>query len=163
MDHKQKLDKPPLVLILATAQCDEEFVVRCLCQMRQKQIDVALVGLYPGLIAGIHGVWLRPDENLANVDAVLQGQSPRLLILPGPDHCTLQLLLNPRVSELIEMTLQDGGCVAASSAKTEEILLRSGLVLAERDPCFLFQEHRPLATFIDQLLAQTALWQEQVY
>jgi hypothetical protein len=163
MDRRLKLGKSPLVLLLVTAQCDEEFVVRCLCQMRQQNINVWLVGLYPGPVAGINGVWLRPDENLADVDAVLQGQAPRLLILPGPDHCTLQLLLNPRVSELIEMTLQDGGCVAASSAKTEEILRRSGLVLAERDPCFLFQDHRPLATFIDQLLTQTASWQEQVY
>lgn len=149
----------PLVLILVTAQCDEEFVVRCLCQMRQQSIDVRLVGLYAGLLTGINGVWLRPDESLADVDAVLQGQVPRLLILSGPDHCTLQLLLNPRVSELIETTLQDGGCVAATSAKTEKLLRRSGLVLAESDPCFLFQDHRPLATFIEQLLAQAVSWQ----
>ena len=160
MDRRPKLDKPPLVLLLVTAQCDEEFVVRCLCQMRQKNINVWLVGLYPGPVVGINAVWLRPDESLADVDSILQGESPRLLILSGPDHCTLQLLLNPRVSDLIETTLQDGGCVAASSAKTEEILRRSGLVLAERDPCFLFQDHRPMAIFIDQLLAQTASWQE---
>ncbi len=131
--------------------------MRCLCQMRQQEINIWLVGLYPGLLTGINGVWLRPDESLADVDAVLQGQVPRLLILPGPDHCTLQLLLNPRVHELIEMTLAAGGLVAAVTARTRDLLVRSGLVAPEAERCFLFQEHSPTGEFIEDLIVASSL------
>jgi protein deglycase len=147
------IQKQASVLILIAAQCDEEFVVRCVCQIRQKGISAALVGLYPGPITGAHGVWLRPDLNLADMELTLHNRAPCILVLPGPHECTMKLLFNPRVHELIEATFQAGGLVAAVSPKTRELLARSGLAVPEEGANgFLFQEHLTAGEFIDHLV-----------
>ncbi len=153
----QKQERSPLVLLLLASQCDEAFVVRCICQMRQRNIELLLVGLYPGPITGAHGVWLRADQSLADMAAAQALATIRLLILPGPDSCTMQLLLNPRVHELIEMIFANGGCIAAVSAKTQNLLVRSGLAVPATKQCFLFQNQHTSGEFIDMLVRQTEL------
>lgn len=145
-----------MALLLVAAQCDEAFVVRCACQMRQHGFSVVLVGLYEGPVVGEHGVWLRPDQSLAEMETV-DFQVPPLLILPGPQKCTLQLLFNPRVHELIERVLQGGGWVTAVSQQIKDLLSRSGLREPEGEECFLFQECLSDGEFIRQLIAQVQL------
>jgi putative intracellular protease/amidase len=153
----QKQERTALVFMLLAAQCDEAFVVRCLCQMRRRRLRVLLVGLYPGPVTGAHGIWLSPDQSLAEIEAANLSEAACLLILPGPDECTMQLLLNPRVPELIEMVFANGGCVAAVSARTQNLLVRSGLAAPAEKQCFLFQNQLTSGEFIDLLVRQTAL------
>ncbi|MBK8905134.1 MAG: DJ-1/PfpI family protein [Anaerolineaceae bacterium] len=153
----QKQEQTPLVWLLLAAQCDEAFVVSCICQMRHRSIGVLLVGLYPGPVTGAHGIWLSPDQSLADVATTNGPGAACLLILPGPDECTMQLLLNPRVHELIEMTFANGGCVAAVSAKIQNLLVRSGLTTPVAKQCFLFQNQLNSGEFIDVLVRQTEL------
>jgi hypothetical protein len=155
------VQKQVSVLILVAAQCDEEFVVRCLCQIRQKGIDVALVGLYPGPVTGAHGVWLRPDMNLADIELALDYGAPGMLILPGPHECTMKLLFNPRVHQLIEATFRDGGQVAAVSSKTRDLLARSGLATPEEgENGFIFQGQLTAGEFIERLAIEAELRSE---
>lgn len=135
----QKLVKTPLVWLLLAGQCDESFVVRCICQMRQRHLTVLLVGLYSGPVVEANGIWLSPDQSLAEMNTVRVSEAAHLLVLPGPDVSTMQLLLNPQVHELIEMTFAKDGCVAAVSARTQNLLVRSGLVAPKNKQCFLFQ------------------------
>ncbi len=151
----QKQERTPLVWLLLAGQCDEAFVVRCICQMRRRHITVLLVGLYPGPVTGAHGIWLSPDQSLAEMDTAGVSGAAHLLILPGPDECTMQLLLNPRVHELIEMVFAHGGCVAAVSARTQNLLVRSGLAAPADKQCFLFQNQHTSGEFIDLLVRQT--------
>lgn len=151
----QKQERTPLVWLLLAGQCDESFVVRCICQMRRRHITVLLVGLYPGPVTGAHGIWLSPDQSLSEVDMTRVSAPAHLLVLPGPDECTMQLLLNPRVHELIEMVLAHGGCVAAVSAKTQNLLVRSGLAAPAEKQCFLLQNQHTSGEFIDLLVRQT--------
>jgi hypothetical protein len=157
----KKRETSPLTLLLVAAQCDEAFVVRCVCQMRQKGLEVALLGLYPGSVIGRHGVWLRPDQSLAEMEPA-DFEPPGLLILPGPQECTLQLLFNPRVPELIELTLQGGGWVTAVSPKIKELLVRSGLSAPEGEPGFLFQGRLSDGEFITQLVVQAQVLRESI-
>jgi hypothetical protein len=151
------IQKQASVLILIAAQCDEEFAVRCVCQIRQKGISAALVGLHPGPITGAHGIWLRPDLNLADIEVTIITHSPPILVLPGPYECTMKLLFNPRVHELIEATLGGGGQVAAVSPKIRDLLVRSGLTVPEEDKNrFIFQEWLTAGEFIDQLVSWAA-------
>ncbi len=145
-----------MALLLVAAQCDEAFVVRCACQMRQHGFAVILLGLYEGPVVGEHGVWLRPDQSLAEMETVDFQASP-LLILPGPQKCTLQMLFNPRVHELIERVLQGGGWVTAVTQQIKELLSHSGLREPEGEGRFLFQEHLSDGEFIRQLIAQAQL------
>jgi hypothetical protein len=158
----QKQAKLSPVLILVASQFDEEFVVRCVCQMRQKNIEVLLVGLYPGPVIGTHGVWLRPDCSLADIETMSDYQLVPMLILPGPQDCTMKLLFNPRVHELIEMTFKDEGCVAAVSTKTRDLLMRSGLAVPENEHCFLFQGYRKTGEFVKQLVTQMGFLSERI-
>jgi hypothetical protein len=151
MNDKQKM--VPVVLILVAAQCDEEFVVGCFSRLRQKNIETLLVGLYAGPVIGLRGLWLRPDRHLADMEKELTGQQSRMLVLPGPDECALKLLLNPRVHELVEMTLAKGGLVAAVTPKTRDLLVRSGLVASESESVLL-QGRLDAAEFIERLAAQ---------
>jgi hypothetical protein len=157
----QKKEIFPMVLLLVAAQCDEPFVVRCVCQMRQRGLEVALLGLYPGPVIGRHGVWLRPDQSLAEMEPA-DFQPPGLLILPGPQECTLQLLFNPRVPELIELTLRGGGWVTAVSPKIRELLVRSGLSAPEGEQGFLFQGRLSDGEFITQLVIQAQVLREGI-
>jgi hypothetical protein len=52
---------------------------------------------HSGPITGTHGVWLRPDFNLADIEPSLNHNSPRILILLRPHECTMKLLFSPRV------------------------------------------------------------------
>lgn len=151
MTQKQARLSP--ILILVASQFDEEFVVRCVCQMRQKHIEVLLVGLYAGPVIGMHGVWLRPDCSLADIEAMPGYQPAPLLIMPGPQDTTMKLLFNPRVHELIEATLREKGVVATVTPKTREMLARTGLAMPkESGNGFMFQASLTASEFIDQLV-----------
>lgn len=153
----QKPERTPLIWLLLAGRCDESFVVRCICQMRRRHLTVLLVGLYSGPVVGAHGIWLSPDQSLAEMNAMKVSEAAHLLILPGPDECTMQLLLNPRVHELIEMIFANGGCVAAVSARTQNLLVRSGLVAPTDKPCFLFQNQHTSGEFIDLLVRRAVM------
>jgi putative intracellular protease/amidase len=160
MNNEQKMS--PLVLVLVAAQFDEEFVVSCICRLRSKNIETLLVSLYAGPVIGLRSLWLRPDRHLADLETGNARQA-RILVLPGPDECAMKLLLNPRVQALIETTIESGGCVAAVSAKTRDLLIRGGLLTRqEGDDGFLFQGDLTAVAFIDQLAARAEFLSEGV-
>lgn len=105
-------------------------------------------------ITGAHGVWLRPDQSLADMEPLFDYHTARILILPRLHECIMKLLFNPRVHELVERVFRDGGLVAAVSPKTRDLLLRSGLAVPESEQCFLFQGQATAVEFIEQLVAQ---------
>lgn len=143
------------VFILLAPGFDEEFVVRCACQMRQAGVNVSLVGLHAGLIKGTHNLWLQAEYALADLEQLANQQPRHMLVLPGPPGCTMQLLLDPRVHRAVEVAFAGGGQVATISAQTRDLLQRSGLATPEEAQRFLFQGHLATGAYIKQMIRET--------
>jgi len=140
------------VLILLAPQFDEQFVIDCVCQMREKGVEVALIGQKIGSLPGLHGVSLQLDQPMADLEQ-RNGRHPvQMVILPGPYECTLQLLLDPRVHRLVEKAFDSDGYVATAVDKTKELLLRSGLDTPVAKQRFLFQGVQSTGSFTNRLI-----------
>lgn len=140
------------VLILLAPQFDEQFVIACVCQMREKGVEVALIGQKTGSLPGLHGISLQLDQPMVDLDQ-RNGRHPvQMVILPGPYECTLQLLLDPRVHRLVEKAFDSGGYVATAVDKAKELLLRSGLDTPVAKQRFLFQGVQSTGSFTNRLV-----------
>ena len=148
----QSKDDSPSVLILLAPQFDEQFVIDCVCQMREKGIEVVLIGQKTGTLTGLHGVSVQLDQPMAYLERRNGRQPVQMVVFPGPYECTLQLLLDPRVHRLVEKTFDSGGYVATAVDKTKELLLRSGLDTPISEQRFMFQGVQTTGTFTSRLI-----------
>jgi hypothetical protein len=113
------------VYILLASTFDELFVVNCLCQMREERLAVSLVGLSAGLLNGLHGLIIKPDMSLTQLEQQsFTGICPTLVI-PGGQACVMTLLADPRVHQLLATTLNAEGFVVAG-APVQEFLANIG-------------------------------------
>ena len=95
----------------------------CLDRMREAGIAVSVIGLTTGLVKSSHGLSVRPDYSLAQVD---YKKVPRLIIIPDGQKSTPSLLADPRVHILLEKTLEKNGFIAAM-ATAESQFRRAGI------------------------------------
>lgn len=137
---------PQRVVVLIAPGYDEVVVAQVLSGLRARGCSVALVGLFAGLIAGGHGLAVSPDQLL---DQAVASGPPRLVFVPGGAGCVEALVADPRVWQLLEVTVDHGGCVAAARPALS-VLTRSGLWPAGSDH-HLGQGEAPVEVFVDQL------------
>ncbi len=107
------------IYILIAPGFDEEFVASFLSQMRAAGLKVRLVGTSAGLISGQRGLTVRPDCSLNQLE--LQTEAPGLILLPGNLQAASELAADPRVHQLIRLTLRQSGYVAMT--RTAESVL----------------------------------------
>lgn len=89
----------------------EESIVTCLCRLRDAGLEVDVVGPGGGLIKGGHGLWIRPDLSLEQMEPeVLVTTVPHALVLCG-GGCSIRLMADPRVHRVMAQTLQQTGLV----------------------------------------------------
>jgi 4-methyl-5(b-hydroxyethyl)-thiazole monophosphate biosynthesis len=140
------------VLILLAKGFQEGTTVYCLERLRQAGISVSLVGMSARNIKGYHGVTLRPDLSMEQLPDV---SSYRLIILPAGKACVSALFADPRVHQLIEMTLHNRGLVAAMP-DAEVMLELSGFVTSRTAPSFIWRSNGELEDFATQLIDNLA-------
>lgn len=139
------------VLILLAPGFEESVTVYCMEQMREASLQVSLVGLSNGLIRGIHGLSIQPDISLDQLEP--SGQV-KLVVIPGGRKCTSSLLADPRVFQLLKITIASNGIVAATS-NAASILKQTGLT-KKFPSTWLIPEHElELNTFTEQLIYET--------
>lgn len=97
------------IVILLAPGFEETAVVYCLEHMREAGLPVSLVGLSAGVLKGSHGLAVRPDYSLDQLspETVHQG-----VLVPGGSACVSVLLTDPRVHQLLDVTLKNNGFVA---------------------------------------------------
>lgn len=140
------------VVILIAPEFDEEAVVHCLCQMRQRGTAVALVGAPTNLVNGASGLAVHPDYPLAQLQQGALADSYSLLIIPGSASCATTLLSDPRVHRAIKKTFAEGGLVAAMSSVVPQILANMGLLESANSSRFLVQGGQSTADFVKMLI-----------
>jgi len=139
-------------IILIAPEFDEEAVVHCLCQMRQRGTAVALVGTPANLVNGASGLAVHPDYPLTQLQQGAFTDSYSLLIIPGSSSCATTLLSDPRVHRAIKNTLVEGGLVAAMSPIVPQILANIGLLKSANSSRFLVQGTQSTADFVRSLI-----------
>ena len=107
----------------------------CLDRLREAGIAVSVIGLTTGLVKSSHGLSVRPDCSLAQVDCK---KVPRLIIIPDGQKSTPSLLADPRVHMLLENTLERNGFVAAMTT-AESQFRQAGIPRPSLLPQFITQ------------------------
>ncbi len=139
-------------IILIAPEFDEEAVVHCLCQMRQRGTAVDLVGNPANWVNGASGLAVHPDYPLAQLQQGAMVDSYSLLIIPGSASCATTLLSDPRVHRAIKSTFAGGGLVAAMSPVVPQILANIGLLESANSSHFLVQGTQSTADFVKLLI-----------
>jgi putative intracellular protease/amidase len=139
-------------IILIAPEFDEETVVHCLCQMRQRGTAVDLVGVPSNLVGGASGLAVHPDYSLAQLQQGALMDSYTLLIIPGSSSCATTLLSDPRVHRAIKGTFAGDGLVAAMSPVVPQILANIGLLEPANSSRFLVQGMQSTADFVKLLI-----------
>ena len=91
---------------------EEMEAINILCKLRQIGLCIKSVGLTGGLVDGAHGILLKPDLTLADP---LNIQTVKLVILAQGNPGVPQLETEPRLHQLLQHTLSQGGYLAVSS------------------------------------------------
>jgi putative intracellular protease/amidase len=140
------------VVILIAPEFDEEGVVHCLCQMRQRGMAVSLVGTPSNLVNGASGLAVHPDYPLTQLQQGVLMDTYSLLIIPGSSACATTLLSDPRVHRAIKKTFAEGGHVSAMSPVVPQILANIGLLESANSSRFLVQGTQSTADFVKLLI-----------
>jgi putative intracellular protease/amidase len=147
-----KASRQNRAIILIAPEFDEEAVVHCLCQMRQRGTAVDLVGNPANWVNGASGLAVHPDYPLAQLQQGALTDSYSLLIIPGGSACATTLLSDPRVHRAIKRTFAAGGIVAAMSAVVPKIVANSDLLESANSSSFLVQGAQNTADFVKLLI-----------
>lgn len=143
-------------VILIAPEFDEEAVIHCLCQMRQRGTAVDLVGVPSNLVTGASGLTVHPDYALAHLHQAMLHANHRSLVIPGGASCATTLLSDPRVHRAIKSTFAGGGFVAAMSPVVPQILTNIGLLDSSTAPQFLLQGRQSKSDFVSLLIGHAA-------
>jgi hypothetical protein len=100
-------------LLVMTDGLEETEVIGILCRLRQAGLCTKSVGLTSGLVAGAHGILLKPDLTLADFESsVLDLCTVKMVILTERNQGMVRLETEPRLHQLLLHTLLHGGYVA---------------------------------------------------
>lgn len=135
------------ILILIASGFEELPLAHSLSHLRGAGLTVSLVSTASGLISGLYGLTIRPD---LLIDRALALLPPKLVIVSGGHTCATSLMADPRVHQLITITLQSGGYVAAP-ASAQLAVRDAGVSVSTSQPRVVTQGRLDLDEFVRQL------------
>ena len=139
--------------ILISDHFDELFVINCVCQMRQRGLATHLVAVSSRFPEGKHGVTVQPDLTLSQLSSFTEAPIPRLLLIPGGEASTAALLADPRVHQLLEMTLQNEGVVAVMTP-VQQVLADMGMPALQMMENFMVQNGETAEQFVAKIIGR---------
>jgi hypothetical protein len=103
--------------ILIAPDFDEPSVVQCLCTLRSEGIATSVVSISDRLVTGVHGLTIKPDLLLTQLEQKQRTIVPHryTLIISGGQTMSTSLQIDPRIQQLIETTFVHGGTVVFMS------------------------------------------------
>lgn len=135
-------------LILLAPGFEEGDIVYCLNRLRAAGVPVCLASISAGLIQSSHGLTIRPDKTL---DQLEPGAVYRLIIVPGGRQSTSLLLTDPRVHRLFAAVRDNKGVVAAMSSAAP-VLAQAGVDGKMDNGNFIVQRNNDIIAFSDRLV-----------
>lgn len=138
-------------LILITSGFEEESTIICLKRLRRAGLNVKLIGLTAHPVVGAHGLVVRPDCSIGD----LEGKNdPQLMVIPGNEESAEKLLADPRFHRLFQATAANEGHIGIMRA-AEPAFGRAGLPEMLSDPHCLRQGTTDTTAFSQSLLDAT--------
>lgn len=106
------------VFILIAPDFDEQAVVECLCMLRSEGIATSLVSISNRLVTGAHGLTIKPDLLLTQLEQKQRTTNLRryTLIISGGQTMSTALQIDPRITYLIEEAFAADGAVVFMGA-----------------------------------------------
>jgi putative intracellular protease/amidase len=141
--------KKSRTIIIIASGFEEESTVICLKRFRSAGLNVKLVGLTARPVIGAHGLVVRPDCSLEELDGdrVLE-----LMIVPGNEKSAEVLLADPRFHRLFRVTVANLGHIGIMRS-AETAFGRAGLTEILSTPRCLRQGNMDVNTFSRKLAA----------
>lgn len=102
------------VLILIADGFEETETITWLSLVRQAGLCIKSVGLTRGLVNGAHGISLKPDLALGELEPWLNTTAIRAVILPGGEASLARLEADPRTHRLLYWVVDQGGQIVAN-------------------------------------------------
>lgn len=122
--------KPPAsrcVIMVIADGFDEAEAIVILSTLRQAGVCAKSVGLTSGLIKGAHGIPVRPDFTLADLEQALDPASIAMVILSAGERYLSSIKTDPRVHRLLRQVVAHQGYAVANA-------LGAGVLKAAIDP-----------------------------
>ena len=114
------------VFVLIAPGFDEMTTAYLIGRLRQASIPVQLVGVTPGLMAGLYGISLQTDNVLGKLD----GKKCGVLIFSEGRQSLIRLLIDPRLQGLIQATIQNDGHIIGDDEVFSTLFI-SGVLSSE--------------------------------
>lgn len=135
-------------LVLVSPGFEEESTIRCMTKIRKSGVATKLVGLTAGLLVGAHGLTVRCDVTLADLESQ---KGYQLIVLPGSAQGNRSFLADPRAIRLFDNTAKDGGWIAVMN-RAETLFMQAGLFDMLGDNSVIFQSGQETDVFVEKLV-----------
>jgi hypothetical protein len=112
--HNPKHTSKQCALVILADGFEETETIGLLSLLRQAGLHVKSVGLTSGLVSSAHGIWLKPDLTLTDVERLNGGMFISLVILPAGSESLDRLETDPRVHKLLRRVVARHGQIVTS-------------------------------------------------
>lgn len=135
-------------LVLVSPGFAEEATVRCVTAIRKSGIETKLLGLTSGHTVGAHGLTIRSDVTLTDLEP---WKKFRLIVVTGSSYSERSYLADPRTMQLFEKTAKEGGWIAVLN-RAETSFVQAGLIDLEENTNVIFQRGQDTCEFVERLV-----------
>jgi 4-methyl-5(b-hydroxyethyl)-thiazole monophosphate biosynthesis len=111
------------VLVPLAAGFEEIEAITIVDVLRRAGADVVLAALEPGIVRGAHGIEVRADTELAQIE----GESFDMLVLPGGQPGARHLAADARVLDLVR-SMHSRGLIVAAICAAPSVLAAAGVL-----------------------------------
>lgn len=143
------------VFVLIGTDFQEQAVVDCLCAFRREGIKTQLVGLAAQPLSGFHGVQLKPDLSLTQLETHHQRiPSERYAILiASSSSMATAFKIDPRLFQLVHRCIQRNSIIALLSPFND---LMASFALSQLESCthLLLQQDISAVDFSQEIVKQ---------
>jgi 4-methyl-5(b-hydroxyethyl)-thiazole monophosphate biosynthesis len=147
------------VLILIADGFEETETIIWLSLVRQAGLCIKSVGLTRGLVSGAHGISLKSDLALSELEPWLNTTAIRAVILPGGEASLARLEADPRTHKLLRRVVEQNGQIVTGSdcMPMVQAAARRGSQLREIDddrpaPLLVCDPERSLEVLVQDLI-----------
>lgn len=135
------------IAILISPGFSENEVVHCLSRMRSIGLRISLVSVSTNLVKSQRGLSVAPDLALSEV---ANGQSFRMIIVPGDYECVTNLLTSPNFHVQVNQSLAGDGRVAVLAGAASA--LQQVTPFATPSEQILYQHDQTIEQFCQELI-----------
>lgn len=146
-------DTPEKIGIVLTPGFEEETAVYCATKLRDAGLPVSIIGMSGQSVKGLHGISVKPD---ITIDEINREQTYRLIIISGGRQYITSSMLDPRVYDLLQRTIQSNGFIVPI-ARTTQFLVDAGFPDENKASYIISNNGKSLKKFAEELITLASI------